>query len=72
MSIQIPIFTKIYVFRWILIQNRLHYCAEGFAINPVCMAVKNPQVQAPVEQAHQVFYKMIVAKDLSNKVYDYI
>ena len=43
-----------------------------FNIKPVCTILNNPQVNAPLKQVHQVIYNMLVAKDLYNKLYDYI
>ena len=45
---------------------------KDFNIKPVLTPVKNPQANSPVEQVHQVIRKMLVPKDLDNKVFDYI
>ena len=45
---------------------------DYFDIKPVLTTNKKPQANAPSERVHQVILNMIVAKDLSNKVFDYI
>ena len=45
---------------------------EDFNIKPVLTSIKNPQANAPVERVHQVILNILVAKDLDNKVFDYI
>ena len=44
---------------------------KEFNIKHVLTSVKNPQVNAPVEQLNQVILNMLVTKDLDNKVFDY-
>ena len=41
-------------------------------IKPVINSVKNPQANALVERVHQVILKILVTKDLDNKLFDYI
>ena len=36
------------------------------------MKINNPQANALVEQVHQLIYNMLVAKDIDNKVFNYI
>ena len=36
------------------------------------MTIKKPQANAPVEQVNQLILNILVTKDLSNKVFDYI
>ena len=43
-----------------------------FDIKPVLTTIKNLQANAPVEWLKQVILNMIVTKDISNKVLDYI
>ena len=45
---------------------------KEFDIKTVLMSVKNPQDNSPVEQVHQVILKILVTKDLDNKLFDYI
>jgi hypothetical protein len=46
---------------------------EDFDIKPKCMTMKNLQVNAPVEQVHQVIHNTIhTNKNLGNCVFDYI
>jgi hypothetical protein len=45
---------------------------QDFDVRPVCTTVKNPQANAPVERVHQVIRNMMVTKDLSERVLDYI
>ena len=45
---------------------------KDFDIKPVLMSVKKPQANAPVERLHQVILKMLVTKDIDNKVFDYL
>ena len=41
-------------------------------IKLVLTSFKKPQDNAPVERVHQVILNILVIKDLSNKVFDYI
>ena len=43
-----------------------------FYIEPVCMTLNKPQSNALVERVHQVIYNMIVAKDIDDRVFEYI
>ena len=43
-----------------------------FGIKPVLTSVKNPQANDPVEQVHQLILNILAAKDLDNKVFNYI
>ena len=43
-----------------------------FYIKPFLTSVKNPQAKAPVEQVHQVIVKILVTKNIDNKVFEYI
>ena len=45
---------------------------KDFDIKPVLTSVKNPQANALVEQVDQVIFKVLVTKDLDNKVFYYI
>ena len=45
---------------------------DNYYIKPVITKIKNAQANAPVERMHQVILNMIVAKDLSQKVFEYI
>ena len=45
---------------------------KDFGIKPVLTPGYNPQSNAPAEKVHQVILNMLVAKDLDNKVFDYI
>ena len=45
---------------------------KDFYIKPVLTTVKNPHVNAPVEQVHNVILNMLVIKDIDNKVFDHI
>ena len=45
---------------------------KDFDIKPVLTTTRNPQSNALVERVHQVILNMIVTKDISNKVFDYI
>ena len=45
---------------------------KDFDVKPVCTTVKNPQANAPVERVHQVIHNMMITKDLSERVMDYI
>ena len=45
---------------------------KDFDIKPLLTSDKEPQVNAPVEQVHQVILNMLVTKDIDNKVFDYI
>ena len=45
---------------------------KDFDIKHVLTLVKNLQYHALVEQLHQLILKMIVTKDIDNKVFDYI
>ena len=40
-----------------------------FSIKPFNMVLKNPQSNNPVEQLHQVIFKMLVANCLNNKLF---
>ena len=43
-----------------------------FAITPIYIFIKNPQMNAPVEHIYQVVYNIIVTNDIDRNVYDYI
>ena len=45
---------------------------QDFSIKPKVTTVKNPQANAPVERIHQIVTQMLLAKDLSNRVFDHI
>ena len=45
---------------------------KDFDIKPVCTTIENPQANGPVERVHQVIHNMIVTKDISTRVFDYI
>ena len=45
---------------------------KDFTIMPICTSIKNPHSNALTECIHQVFYNMIVTKDLDRNFYDYI
>ena len=38
----------------------------------VCTTINNPQENDFVERVHSVIYNMLVTKDISNKVFDWI
>ena len=43
-----------------------------YNITTVLMSLKNPKANATVERANQVILKMLVTKDIDNRVFDYI
>ena len=45
---------------------------EDFDMKPTLTTTKNPQANSPLEGVHQVILNMLVTKDFSNKVLDYI
>ena len=45
---------------------------KDFDIKHVLTSVKNPQANSPVEKLHQVILNMLVAKEIDNKIFDYI
>ena len=45
---------------------------KDFDIKPVLTTIKIPQANAPVKQVHQLILNMLVTKDISNQVFNYI
>ena len=61
------VFDNGYEFKW-----DFNTFINDFDIKPVLTTIKNLQANAPVEWLKQVILNMIVTKDISNKVLDYI